>query len=74
VVSAIIFSVVSYFAANPYMSVVMHGFGLMKSTFYIPIPGVIMIGFGIVAISFAFAIIQSVRVKKIESYEMLMGE
>ena len=74
VVSAIIFSVVSYFAANPYMSVVMHGFGLMKSTFYIPIPGVVMIGFGIVAISFVFAILQSVRVKKIESYEMLMGE
>ena len=74
IVSAIVFSVVSYYATNPYMSVVMHSFGLMKSNFAIPIPGVVAIGIGIVTLAFVFSLLQSMRVRKIESYEMLIGE
>lgn len=74
IISSIVFSVVSYYAANPYMSVVMHGFGLMKGTFDIPIPGVIIIGISICTLAFVFSILQSLRVKKIESYQMLIGE
>lgn len=72
VLSVIVFSIVSYYAANPYMSVVMHSFGLMKCNFPIPVGGVVIIGVGMVLISFAFALLYSRRVKKIEAYHMLV--
>ena len=74
ILSVIIFSVGSYFLANPYMQVIMISFGLMKCTFSIPIPGIIIVGAGMILLSFVFAVQQAKRVKKIEPYQMLIAE
>ncbi|MBR4010263.1 MAG: FtsX-like permease family protein, partial [Clostridiales bacterium] len=74
ILSVILFSVVSYFVANPYMQFIMIAFGLMKCTFAIPIPGIIIVGAGMILLSFVFAVLQAKRVKKIEPYQMLIAE
>lgn len=74
VLSVIVFSVVSYFTANPYMSTIMGLFGLMKCTFVIPVGGVVIIGAGMILLSFLFAMFEARKIKKIEPYQMLIGE
>jgi len=74
ILSVIIYSVLSYFMANPYMNLIMINFGLMKCTFNIPIPGVIIIGVAMILISFLFAVLQARRIKKVEPYKMLIAE
>ena len=74
ILSVLVFSVVSYFAANPYMNMMMSSFGIMKANFNIPIPGVLIVGIGIVAVSFLFAVFESRRIKKIEAYRILIAE
>ena len=74
ILSVLVFSVGSYFAANPYMNLMMGSFGIVKADMDIPIPGVIIIGVGIIAISFLFAIFEARRIKKIEAYKILVAE
>lgn len=74
ILSVIVFSVVSYFVANPYMQLIMINFGLMKCTFDIPIPGLVVIGAAMILISFLFAVLQARRIKKVEPYQMLVAE
>ena len=71
ILSVIVFLVVSYFVANPYMQTIMVAFGLMKCNFVIPVGGMVLIGVGYVLISFLFAIYQARRIRKIEAYDML---
>lgn len=74
IASVIVFSVGSYYVANPYMSTFMRFFGLMKCNFSIPVPGVVMIGAGLAVVSFFLALLQTGRIKKIEAYNMLVAE
>ncbi len=74
IVSVLVFSVASYFAANPYMNMMMSSFGIMKANFTIPVPGVVIVGAGIVLISFLFAVFEARRIKKIEAYKILIAE
>ena len=74
IVSTVLSSIASYFLANPYMQMIMINFGLMKCTFTIPIPGVIIIAASMIVVSFLFAVFESRRVKKIEAYNMLVAE
>ncbi len=74
ILSVLIFSVLSYFMANPYMQLIMINFGLMKCTFNIPIPGLIAIGTAMILLSFLFAVLQARRIKKVEPYQMLVAE
>ncbi len=74
ILSVVIYSIVSYFMANPYMELIMVNFGLMKCTFSIPIPGVIIIGASMILLSFLFAVLQARRIKKVEPYKMLIAE
>jgi ABC-type antimicrobial peptide transport system permease subunit len=74
ILSVIVFSVASYFGANPYMQFIMISFGLMKCSFSIPIPGVIIVGASMIILSFVFAVLQARRVRKIEPYQMLIAE
>ncbi len=74
IASVAIFSVVSYFLANPYMTSIMYNFGLMKCSFDIPVPGVIGVGALLIVASFLFAVFQARRIRKIEPYRMLIGE
>ena len=52
----------------------MRAFGMMKCDFPIPVAGVVLIGAGLILIAFLFAILQSRRIRKIEAYQMLVGE
>ncbi|MBR6851816.1 MAG: ABC transporter permease, partial [Lachnospiraceae bacterium] len=74
ILSVVIYSIVSYFMANPYMELIMINFGLMKCTFSIPIPGVIIIGASMILLSFLFAVLQARRIKNVEPYKMLIAE
>lgn len=74
IASVIVFSVGSYYVANPYMSTFMRFFGLMKCNFPIPVPGVVMIAVGLAVVSFFLALLQTRRIKKIEAYNMLIAE
>ena len=74
ILSTIVFSVISYFAANPYMNIAMMAFGVVKADFDIPIPGVAIIAAGIIVLSFLFALFESRKIKNIEAYNMLIAE
>ena len=74
ILSVLFFSFGSYYAANPYMNLMMGSFGIVKANFDIPLPGVIIIGVGIVAVSFLFATLEARRIKKIEAYKILIAE
>ena len=74
ILSIIVFSIGSYYGANPYMSTFMRAFGLVKCNFSIPVVGVVIIGIGLAAVSFALALLQTRRIKKIEAYNMLVAE
>ena len=74
ILSVMIYSVVSYFAATPYITLIMSSFGIMKGNFAIPIPGVILISITMILVSFIFAVFESRRIKKIEAYNMLVAE
>ncbi len=74
ILSVVVFSVVSYFTANPYMSMMMRTFGMVKCDFPIPVVGVVLIGAVLILIAFIFAILQSRRIRKIEAYRMIVGE
>ena len=74
IASAIVFSIVSYNVANPYISLFMRSFGLMKCDFAIPVPGVVAIGAGLTVVSFLLALLQTRRIRKIEAYNMLVAE
>nr|MCR5341400.1 ABC transporter permease [Saccharofermentans sp.] len=74
IASIIVFSIGSYYGANPYMSTFMRAFGLVKCTFSIPVTGVVIIGVGLAAVSFALALLQTRRIRKIEAYNMLVAE
>ena len=74
IVSTVVFSVVSYFTANPYMNIIMMFFGIVKSNFIIPIPGLAAIALGVIVISFLFALFEARKIKNIEAYNMLLAE
>ena len=60
--------------ANPYMGLIMFSFGLMKCSFDIPVLGVVLIGVFLILLAFAFAVLESRRIKTIEPYRMLIAE
>lgn len=72
ILSVIVFSIVSYFTANTYMSFIMVSFGMMKCSFVIPVGGVVIIGIGMIILAFVFAMLQTRKIKKIEAYDMLI--
>ena len=73
-ISTVIFAVVSYFVANPYMNIAMMSFGICKANFTIPIPGLIIIAVSINVLSFFFALFEARKIRKIEAYNMLVAE
>ena len=74
IASIVVFSVGSYYVANPYMGTFMRAFGLMQCSFDIPVAGVVAIGIGLAVVSFFLALLQTSRIRKIEAYNMLVAE
>ena len=74
IISVLVFSVVSYFYANPVMNIAMSSFGIVKANFVVPVTGVVMVAVFMIIISFLFAIFEARRIRKIEAYNMLIAE
>lgn len=74
ILSALIFSFVSYYCSNSYMNLIMLTFGLVKCNFVIPPLGVAIVAVSLCLISFLFAIFESRKVKNIEPYNLLIAE
>ena len=74
IVSIIVFSVGSYYGANPYMSMIMGMFGLMKCSFSIPVAGVVIVGVVMAVLAFVFAIFNSRKIKNIEPINLITAE
>lgn len=74
ILSVVISCIVSSLIVNPYLTLMMSMFGVMKAVFDIPIMFVIFMGIGFIVVSFIFAIILSLKIRKIEPYNLLIGE
>ena len=74
ILAVIISSIVSCLIANPALTLCTNSFGIMKLTFDIPYYLVAMTGVGFVIISFIFAVLLSLKIRKIEAYNLLKGE
>ena len=74
VAAVVVSSFVSYYLANPYMTLIMGTFGLMKCTFDIPVVGVVIIGVVMIILAFLFSVLNSSKIKKIEPYNLLTAE
>lgn len=74
ILSVITSCIISSFVVNPFITLVMSMFGIMKLTFEIPVMFIIFMGIAFVMVSFILAIILSLRIKKIEPYNLLRGE
>ena len=74
ILAVILSSVLSYHYANRFMNLVMSSFGIIKSNFFIPVQGVILIAIAMIVISFLLAVFESRKIKRIEAYNMLISE
>lgn len=74
VLSVIISSIVSYFIANPYLETITKSFGVMKLTFDVPIDLMIIMGIGFIVISYLITLFLSLKLRKIEPYNLLKDE
>ncbi|MBQ2938104.1 MAG: ABC transporter permease [Clostridia bacterium] len=74
ILSVISSCIISSFIVNPCLTLIMSMFGVMKLTFDIPVMLIIFMGIGFVVVSFIFALILSLKIKKIEPYKLLSGE
>ena len=74
ILSVITSCIISSFIVNPYLTLIMSMFGVMKVTFDLPVTLIIITGIGFVIVSFIFAYILSLKIKKIESYKLLSEE
>ncbi|MBQ3408597.1 MAG: ABC transporter permease [Clostridia bacterium] len=74
ILSVIISCFISSKIANPYLTMMMSSFGIMKATFEVPVTYVAVMGVGFIVISFLFAVLLSRKIRKIEAYNLLRGE
>lgn len=74
IIATIIGITISYYATNPYIGLMMRGFGIMKCTMVIPMDLIIISAAFIIGISLISIIIMSLKIKKIEPYNLLIGE
>lgn len=74
ILSVIVSSIVSYFAASVFVTKVMGVFGIMKCSFPISIIAIVIMGGAMIILTFGIAVWQSRRIKSIEAYNMLISE
>jgi putative ABC transport system permease protein len=74
ILSVIVFGFISFKLANPYMSLMMFSFGLVKPNFTIPLDGMVIISICLILISFLATLFNMRKIKSIEPYEMLLNE
>ena len=66
--------IISYYTTNPYIGFNMRSFGIMKCTMVIPMDLMIIAGLFITGISLISIMLMSLRIRKIEPKNLLIGE
>ena len=74
VISTILGTIISYYATNPYIGLMMRPFGIMKCTMVLPIDLLIITVLFIIGVSFIASILMSLKIRKIEPTDLLIGE
>lgn len=74
VISTIIGTIISYYATNPYIGLMMRPFGIMKCTMVLPMDLLIISVVFIIGVSLIASILMSLKIRKIEPTDLLIGE
>ena len=74
IIATIIGTIISYYATNPYIGLMMRPFGIMKCTMVLPIDLLIITVLFIIGVSFIASILMSLKIRKIEPNDLLNGE
>ena len=74
IIATLIGTIISYFITNPYIGFNMRPFGIMKCTMVIPMDLSIISALFIISISVISTILMSLKIRKIEPYNLLIGE
>ena len=74
IIATIIGTIISYFATNPYIGLMMRPFGIMKCIMVLPIDLLIITVLFIIGVSLIASILMSLKIRKIEPNDLLNGE
>ena len=74
IIGTIIGITISYYITNPYIGLMMRPFGIMKCSMNIPADLIIISGTFIIGISLISTILMSLKIRKIEPYDLLTNE
>ena len=74
IISTIIGTIISYYATNPYIGLMMRPFGIMKCTMVLPMDLLIITVVFIIGVSLVASILMSLKIRKIEPTDLLVGE
>lgn len=74
IIGSIIGTTISYYLANPYMGLMMRSFGIMKCTMILPIDLMIITVLFLIITSLLATLLMSLKIKKLEPKNLLVGE
>lgn len=74
IISTVIGTIISYYATNPYIGLMMRPFGIMKCTMVLPMDLLIITVVFIIGVSLIASILMSLKIRKIEPTDLLVGE
>lgn len=74
IIGTLIGTVISYYATNPYIGMMMRSFGIMKCNMVLPMDLMIITVVFIIGTSLIGTILMSLKIRKIEPHKLLIGE
>ena len=74
IIATIVGTIISYYATNPYIGLMMRSFGIMKCNMILPMDLMIITVLFIIGISLIGTILMSLKIRKIEPVNLLIGE
>lgn len=74
IIATLIGTFISYYITNPYIGFMMRSFGIMKCTMVIPMDLMIITVLFIIGVSLIGTVLMSLRIRKIEPKNLLIGE
>ena len=74
IIGTLIGTVISYYATNPYIGMMMRSFGIMKCNMILPMDLMIITVVFIIGTSLIGTILMSLKIRKIEPHKLLIGE
>ncbi len=74
ILSTVVGMIISCLVINPLMSLFLNSIGIVKCTFAVPVAFSSIAGLGLILLSFGFACLLSIRIRKIAPRNLLVGE